>query len=389
MQFSSYYKYRQYFKKRSVYDILNHVVEKQTSETEKDFTPVDMSQFFETDDSAVTEDDSGIVMLTPKQKALVDELLSCMSKADPERVDIINERMKDLDHLASSVARFPSLLERHDLAGGMRTPQSLIDSLIDHQDEGDTSLQLPSKAILGKGFLVAKIHTFSSLSKQSKRINAPERLTQDLQNETIAMMFSLLAEDVYLNLIRDTSQPVDFRRQWALSLLLLWEYRNDQTIANVAPVLQSVWTARRKLAPAFGTMMGTSELLLISIQMDEQWIQFIKQKLGDSGVSQAMEEFLFGISYEQILQLRSILKTKGISAIGRDEVSKFLGEHVKTDAGLDYRDFYSMYTVRRDNARARERMKLPGPHKTLEDYFIQFITELNKEKQNNDTFAKS
>ena len=389
IQFSSYYKYRQYFKKRSVYDILKDVVEKPTSETENDFTPVDMSQFFETDDSAVTEDDSGIVMLTPKQKALVDELLSCMSKADPERVDIINERMKDLDHLASSVARFPSLLERHDLAGGMRTPQSLIDSLIDHQDEGDTSLQLPSKAILGKGFLVAKIHTFSSLSKQSKRISAPERLTQDLQNETIAMMFSLLAEDVYLNLIRDTSQPVDFRRQWALSLLLLWEYRNDQTIANVAPVLQSVWTARRKLAPAFGTMMGTSELLLISIQMDEQWIQFIKQKLGDSGVSQAMEEFLFGISYEQILQLRSILKTKGISAIGRDEVSKFLGEHVKTDAGLDYRDFYSMYTVRRDNARARERMKLPGPHKTLEDYFIQFITELNKEKQNNDTFAKS
>ena len=364
-------------------------MKKQTSETENDFTPVDMSQFFETDDSAVAEDDSGIVMLTPKQKALVDELLSCMNKADPERVDIINERMKDLDHLASSVARFPSLLERHDLAGGMRTPQSLIDSLIDHQDEGDTSLQLPSKAILGKGFLVAKIHTFSSLSKQSKRISAPERLTQDLQNETITMMFSLLAEDVYLNLIRDTSQPVDFRRQWALSLLLLWEYRNDQTIANVAPVLQSVWTARRKLAPAFGTMMGTSELLLISIQMDEQWIQFIKQKLGDSGVSQAMEEFLFGISYEQILQLRYILKTKGISAIGRDEVSKFLGEHVKTDAGLDYRDFYSMYTVRRDNARARERMKLPGPHKTLEDYFIQFITELNKEKQNNDTFAKS
>ena len=202
-------------------------------------------------------------------------------------------------------------------------------------------------------------------------------------------MFSLLAEDVYLNLISDDEQPIEFRREWALSLLLLWEHWNDQASVNVAPVLQSVWSARRKLAPAFGTMMGTSELLLISMQMDDEWISFIKQKMGDSGVTQAMEEFLFGISTEQIQTLRTILKTKGIPAIGRDEVSKFLGEHVKADAGLDYRDFYSMYTVRRDNARARARMKLEGPRKTLEDYFIQFVTVENKEKQNNDAFAKS
>ena len=128
--------------------------------------------------------------------------------------------------------------------------------------------------------------------------------------------------------------------------------------------------------------------MLFRSQMDEQWIAFIKQKMGDSGVSQAMEEFLFGISYEQILQLKNILRTKGIPAIGRDEVSKFLGVHIKTDAGLDYRDFYSMYTLRRDNARVRARMNLPGPHKTIEDYFIQFVMEQNKEKQNNDSFAK-
>ena len=149
-----------------------------------------------------------------------------------------------------------------------------------------------------------------------------------------------------------------------------------------------IWTARRKLAPAFGTMMGTSELLMLSMQLDDQWTTFMKAKLGDAGVSQAMEEFLFGISHEQILQLKEILRTKGIPAIGRDEVSNFLGVHIKADAGLDYRDFYSLYTVRRDNARVRERMHLPGPHKTIEDYFIQFVMEQEKEKQNNDSFAK-
>ena len=202
------------------------------------------------------------------------------------------------------------------------------------------------------------------------------------------MMFSLLAEDVYLNCIRDKSVDIDLRREMAMSLLLLWEHRNDEAIEQIAPVLQSIWTARRKLAPAFGTMMGTSELILISMQMDEMWTTFIKERLSDSMVSQAMEEFLFGISFEQIKALREILKGQGIKAIGRDEVSKYLGAHVKTDAGLDYRDFYSMYTLRRDNARARSRLKVAGPQKTLEDYFIQFVMQFNKEKQKNDSFAK-
>jgi hypothetical protein len=97
-----------------------------------------------------------------------------------------------------------------------------------------------------------------------------------------------------------------------------------------------------------------------------------------------MEEFLFGISYEQIGRLRSILKEQGIRAIGRDEVSAYLGEHVKTDVSLDYRDFYLLYTVRRDNARARQRLHLEGPKKTLEDHFIRFVPEAQQEKQNMD-----
>lgn len=351
------------------------------------FEQVDISSFFETSDTSI-EASEKIEMLTDRQKKLINEIFPIIKSIDPEKARNFENRINDLEALAQAQGRFPSLLEKHDLVGGTRTPASLIESLIDHQDAGDSTLQLPSKAMLGKALLVAKMHTFSSLSKYVRHIEGQQKMATYLENETVSMMFSLLVEDVYLNLIRDTTQPIEFRREWALSLLLLWEHWNDQTIEDVAPVLQSVWSARRKLAPAFGTMMGTSELLLISMQMDDQWISFIKQKMGDSGVTQAMEEFLFGISFEQIKQLRSNLKEKGIAAIGRDEVSKFLGEHVKADAGLDYRDFYSLYTIRRDNARARARLKIEGPHKTLEDYFIQYVTGLNKEKQNNDKFSK-
>ena len=355
----------------------------ESEETQK-FEKVDINSFFDVQEE---QEVSKVVIFTTKQQALVNEIMPIIQKNDNDTGENFRNRISDLEALAVAINRFPSLLERHSIIGDVRTPTSLIDSLIGHLDNGDSTLQLPSKANLGKGLLIAKMHTLSSLSRQANHLGE-EKLYKELETETISSMFSLLVEDVYLNLIRDASQPMEFRREWAMSLLLLWEHWSDQNIEDVAPVLQAVWTARRRLAPAFGTMMGTSELMMISMQMDEQWIQFIKEKMGEPGVTQAMEEFLFGISYEQIKTLKNTLRTKGISAIGRDEVSKFLGEHVKADAGLDYRDFYSLYTVRRDNARSRGRFKTEGPYKTLEDYFIQFVTEKNKEKQKNDTFAK-
>ena len=352
----------------------------------QDFEQVDISSFFDSE-AEVEQEDSKVVIFTKKQQALVNEVIPIVQTNNRETAESFINRIVDLEALASAINRFPSLLERHSIIGDIRTPTSLIDSLIDHLNNGDSTLQLPSKANLGKGLLIAKIHTLSRLGREARHLGE-EQLAKELETETISSMFSLLVEDVYLNLIRDTTQPVEFRREWAMSLLLLWEHWSDQNIEDVAPVLQAVWTARRRLAPAFGTMMGTSELMMISMQMDEQWIHFIKEKMGEPGVTQAMEEFLFGISYEQIKTLKNTLKTQGISAIGRDEVSKFLGEHVKADAGLDYRDFYSLYTVRRDNARSRARFKVEGPYKTLEDYYIQFVTEQNKEKQKNDTFAQ-
>lgn len=351
----------------------------------EDFTPVDITDFFDNSAQESADDfDTGIIVFTEKQTELVRQLRSKLEETDQEHFNLLNRQVKRLKELNAAIANFPSLLERSNLTVGSRTPQSLIESLINSSREGDTILQLPSKATLGKGFLVSKLHTFSNFEKLSKLADCDEKLTKAFRTETVSMMFLLLAEDVYINLIHDTSLSMDSRRQLALSLLLLWEHRADQNISDISPVLQSVWLARTRLAPAFGTMMGTSELIMLSFQLDDQWSEFIKTKLSVPDVSMAMEEFLFGISYEQITKLKNLLRERGISAIGRDEVSSFLGGNVKTDVSQDYRDFYQQYTLRRDNARARGRLNLPGPHKTLEDHFISFVMEKNIEKQEKD-----
>ncbi len=347
-----------------------------------EYTSVNIESFFDKDEMKANEVKTGIVVLTQQQQALVNKLIVKLSEKAPERIERLQSRLNDVEQLANAIAQFPSLLERTNLTSSVRTPEALVESLISYQGNGDTTLHMPSKAILGKGFLVAKIHTFYSMSRLAKMYtDMSEKEVKEYSDETVSMMFTLMAEDVYINLIHDKTLSMDLRRQLANSLIILWEHRADQTISDIAPVLQEVWSARRTLAPAFGTMMGTSELLLVSIQMDEQWTQFIKKRLGDPEVSQAMEEFLFGISYEQIGRLRSILREQGIKAIGRDEVSAYLNEHVKTDVSLDYRDFYLLYTVRRDNARARQRLHLDGPKQTLEDHFIRFVLEEQREKQ--------
>ena len=352
------------------------------------FTSVSIDAFFDKTETQAHTISAGIVILTKHQERLVRELLDILHEKAPDRIEHLENRLRKVECLAQTIALFPSLLERTEMNTSVRTPDALIENLIAHREDGDAMLHLPAKASLGKGFLVTKIHTFYSMYKLARNYaKMDEKKVAEYLDETVALMFTLMAEDVYLNLIHDKTLSMDLRREMAMLLLILWEHRSDQTIADIAPVLQKVWSARRKLAPAFGTMMGTSELLLVSIQMDEQWTQFIKKRLGDTEVSQAMEEFLFGLSYEQILRLRTILKEQGVKAIGRDEVSTYLGERVKTDINQDYRDFYLLYTVRRDNARARQRLHLEGPKHTLEDHFIHFVMEQNEEKQKKDGLA--
>lgn len=354
-----------------------------------DFVQVDISDFF--DEKKLSDDaiQTGIVVFTDYQQKLIAQLHESLKQHAPDLIVRLEKRLAHVTGLAESIAHFPSLLERSNTMNSTRTPDSLVESLISYQEDGDTLLHLPSKSILGKGFLVAKIHTFYSMSKLARNYaGMSEKEAREYYDETISLMFTLMAEDVYMNLIKDKSIPIDLRREIANSLIILWEHRSDQTISDIAPVLQSVWSARRNLAPAFGTMMGTSELLTVTFQMDDQWAAFIREKLSEPEISQAMEEFLFGISYEQILRLKRILRDQGVKSIGRDEVGTYLGKRVKTDINLDYRDFYLLYTVRRDNAKARQRLDLDGPKSTLEDFFIRFIMEKNHEKQNNDSFAR-
>ena len=360
------------------------------TENNIEFTSVDIEEFYDKDELNKDEFSTNLVVLTEKEQVLVNTLFDRLKSISPESLEVFANRVADLERLTKNIAHFPSLLERQVVAAEIRTEQTLIESLLTNRG-GDKMLHLPSKAILGKGFIVAKFHVFMSMCKIALECGFPKSEIAEYQKATLSLMFTIMAEDVYLSMLDNLSIPIDLRQQVAYALIILWEHRSDQNVSEMAPVLEAVWLARKKLAPVLGTMVGTSELLLLSIEMDDQWCKFISTQLGDREVSMALEEFLFGLSYEEILKLKDILKNKGLSAIGREEVAKFLDKPSIQDSGIsseDPRQFYLDYSVRRDNARARLRMNLPGPHTTLEDHYMRFIMEKNKEKQYNDVYAK-
>lgn len=355
---------------------------------EQMYTSVDLSEFYDESELSSNEDSTDLIVLTEKEHILINIMYDRLKTISVEKLDILANRVADLERLTRNIAHFPSLLERQDGIYEERSHLTLLESLLS-QRGSDRTLHLPSKAILGRGFLVAKFHVFFTLANISIMYGFPKHETQEYKNAALTLMFTVMAEDVYLSLLDNTDISIDLRQQIANALIILWEHRSDQNVADIAPILGSVWRARRKIAPVFGTMVGTSELLLLSMEMDNTWIDFISQKAGVPEIAMALEEFLFGLSYEDITRVKNILKDKGIHAIGRQEVANLLGtQPEEPEDKADPRQLFLNYSVRRDNAKARLRMNLPGPHHTLEDHFMQFILESNKEKQYNDVFAK-
>ncbi len=314
-----------------------------------------------------------IVVLNDDERQLVENSFTRLSAANEVYVLEMSKKLMNLERISSAISRFPSIHETSVLAGEKRSEETLIDNLCKTPPDS-RMLSMPAKAVVGRGFIVAKFHVFSALTKIAAKLSFPEEEIEALRNATLNIIFTIMSEDVYISILDGNILDKGRRAKVAKALTYLWEHRLDQTIITFAPVLTGVWSARDKIAPVFGTMMGTSELFLLSAKLDETWQRFMIEKLPDTVIGQALEEFLFGISHEDILSVRKELSQKGIPVMGRDEVSKLLNRDFDF-SNTDPRLFYASYVERKNNAEARKRLNIEGPKNTLEDYYIGFLFE--------------
>src|SRR5581483_5629273 len=170
----------------------------------------------------------------------------------------------------------------------------------------------------------------------------------------------------------------------ARALFEIWENRLSAEIDDFAPVLESVWVARNQMRPVLGTLKGSHELLrMFAGTQDHRFLDhFTMEEVPEEEV-QAFEEFLFGISHEEIQKLRSHLEAQAASTVSHEDARGILGRNKESWAPVGGpQALYSSYKKRKVKAAYRVLTGSDGPKKTAEEYVMtSFLEKESAESQ--------
>jgi hypothetical protein len=308
--------------------------------------------------------------LSGEEENLVSNVLSWLDSAFPEESRLAQDRLHNLRELGNVVFNYPSVRDSQTLKGDFRDENRLLAALCSFSS-ASRLLHIPTKVVAVRSYLVSKFHTFALLARICRE-NAEFYIK--IREVILSVVSTLMAEEVYFSCLEDSSFPSGKKPALAQDLVRLWDSGTDARAILHLPALKALWTARDAVPPVFGTMNGSSELFRITMDMGEDWYDFLVEETENAETHWALEEFLFGLSFEEIAQVRERLTCFGINAVGWDEVHSFLGSRpsfTPMDEN-DLRSIYDFFIDRRDAALFRMRVSVPGPRHTLEEIYLKY-----------------
>ena len=320
-----------------------------------------------------------MVVFSDEENEFIQSVLNIIRTKKPEEAEYITKRLYSLQELANTVSSYPSFQSTRTIGNSTFSMETLI-SMICKMDFADQVMYVPTKVILGRSFVVAKINFILMLKYEAESIRKLKKLAPRIEDLVTMNIFALMSEEVYLSLIQEKDLDMDIKTRAAVRLLNIWEYRLSQSAADYAPMLSSLWNSRKHLAPIYGTMMGMTEMLQMAKNIDPVWFDFLGSSENDDSVFQALEEFLFNLTYEELSEVRDLMLENGISSISKKNIESLLhiDNFYSTFQEADPREMLRFYKQRKENAVYRSRARIPGPVKTIEEHILLFM--LKKEK---------
>jgi len=314
--------------------------------------------------------------MTEAENRLVDEIGAWLQETNFEDYKLVDIRFSRLKILGDAVFCYPSIRDTQFLKGIIHDEERLTESLLDFSSS-NRLLHIPTKVVAMRSFLVAKFHAFSLLSYVT---GSREDFQAQVKSVIFAVISTLMAEAVYFSCLEDPGFSYVTKASLANDLIALWDSGVDLRGVRHFSALSSLWIARDAAPPSFGTMDGSTELLRITMDMEEDWRDFLLEESSNDETRWALEEFLFGLSWEEIQQIRSRLTRYKINAIGYDEIRSYLDSQPSYSMvnHTDPRAFYDFFVERKDACILRKRVNAPGPKHTLEEVYLKYriITEL-------------
>lgn len=327
---------------------------------------------------------NSVKIFTPAEEEIVSEIKELLSgSGDSEDLRIIDDALISLNKLAEAIALYPSLLNQQNLGKHSRTLNSLVENLCSH-DGLDLLLNTPTKAILGRGFLVAKMNFFILVSYICSD-NLSLCYDSDNIRKTVTMnVFSLMAEEVFISIISDDTLEIQQRRKAAAFLARIWEYSIYIGVDQIEPLLTDIWISRQSFTPVFGTMQGIAEITLFCSDRNPRWLEFLSDPEFNDDTLEALKEYLIGLSYEEMNKIEEYMRSESISSLKHSDIEKALDAE-KLYPMIDYhdpREMYHFYARRKDNAVFRKKSGIDGPKRTIEEHLVCYLLKNNYIKIN-------
>jgi hypothetical protein len=328
------------------------------------------------DRAPVSRDPAAWFFFDEPERALVAEVLDVIRRANREQHRALRGSLTRLTKLAELIRDSPSMASGWHARGSRAFSGETLIELLCRVPDYDLDLNIPTKAVLGQGYLIAKINFFKALGYALEPLGKPE-LAQAIEAELGQSIYSKLAEELFVSIVTDSDAAADVKAGAARFLFRIWEERLLIEVDDFAPVLESVWQARTKVLPVLGTMMGTHEIFdLFQKARDSRFLDYFSGDDVSEEQLLAFEEFLFGLSHEQIVKVREHLRQTAAACVSVEEAHAML-DHTKP-SWVPQADgpqaFYTSYKKRRVKAHYRELTGAPGPKKTAEEYvMIAFI----------------
>jgi hypothetical protein len=318
------------------------------------------------------------------EREVVTASLEVIAHGNPDQAVLLWASLGRIERLAALIRDTPSIATSwHKMGGRAFSGESLIELLCRVPDY-DMDLHVPTKAAVGQGYLIAKINFFKALGYALEPLSPPKELKLRLELELGQSIYSKLAEELFTSIVTDQDAPPTVKAGAARFLSRIWDERLMIEVDDFAPLLESVWRARTKVLPLLGTLLGTHEVFqLFREACDPRFVDYFASE--NLAVEQllAFEEFLFGLSYEEIQKLRSYMCESEASVLTLEQARQLLGRRqpswIPRHEGAQ--SFYTSYKKRLVKAHYRALTGAEGPKRTAEEYLMMALLHADAPSQ--------
>lgn len=326
------------------------------------------------------------------ERPLVHAALEAIERGNPEDAGVLRGLVRRLSTLNEMLDSSPSLRNDKQLALDVRNEKTLIDHLTRIDGLGG-DLELPFKSTLSRTFLLAKIQFLRGLVKSTSELVHRQsgandtdaefrKLTNDLREELAQSIYTLLAEELLLALLRKPNVTRATKRRAANQLITIWDNAQLE-IDDFSPILESAWHARNRVTSKLGCLLGTTEYFrLVAEDCAPQFLDFFCREEVSRSEGQAFEEFLFNMTYEELQLLGQAMRAQGRELIANDFASEVLGrtiEELDRSGEIDPMALYRSYYRRQLAADFRIMADTEGPRRTAEAYMMLYVLDQQSE----------